>query len=159
MIGDPETVVPEFVVLNKGRISASAKDGAGGRIVIETGTFFASAPFAINPGSPFPDSGSFLDATSGTPELTGTVDVEPPETELVTELAMLSASFLDASALLGSACEARTSRAGSFQVQRYAADLAPPDAALAPVGLHDAAPGVRVLPVGRDLCASPEETL
>ncbi len=84
--------------------------------------------------------------------------MEPPETELVTELAMLSASFLDASALLGSACEARTSRAGSFQVQRYAADLAPPDAALAPVGLHQT-PGIRVLPVGRDLCASPEETL
>ena len=159
VIGDPELGIPEFVVLNEGRISASAEEGAGGRIVIKTGTFFASAPFAINPGSPFPDSGSFLDATSGTPELTGTVDVEPPETELVTELAMLSASFLDASALLGSACEARTSRAGSFQVQRYAADLAPPDAALAPVGLHDAAPGVRVLPVGRDLCASPEETL
>ncbi|MCH7644483.1 MAG: hypothetical protein IH974_06560 [Myxococcales bacterium] len=157
MIGDPETVVPEFVVLNEGRISASARDGAGGRIDIETGTFFASAPFAINPGSP-PDSGSFLDATSDIPELTGTVNVEPPETELVTELASLPAAFLDASALLGSACETRTSRAGSFQVQRYAADLAPPDAALAPVGLHQT-PGIRVLPVGRDLCASPEETL
>jgi hypothetical protein len=158
VIGNPELGIPEFVVLNEGRVSASAQDGQGGRIDIATGTFFASAPFAINPGRPFPDTGSFLDATSTISGLTGTVNVEPPETELVTELAALPAAFLDASALLGSACEARTSRAGSFQVtQRHAADLAPPDAALAPLGLHHAPSGVRVHPISEDFCASPEE--
>jgi hypothetical protein len=160
VIGDPELGIPEFVVLNEGRVSASAQDGLGGSIDIAAGTFFASAPFAINPGRPFPDTGSFLDATSTISGLTGTVNVEPPETELVTELAALPATFLDASALLGSACEARTSRAGSFQVtQRHAADLAPPDAALTPTRLHQTPSGVRVHPVSEGFCASPEEIL
>jgi hypothetical protein len=141
-------------------VTASAELGLGGRIDIAAGTFFASAPFAINPGDPFPTTGSFLDATSTISGLTGTINVEPPETELVTELAALPAAFLDASALLGSACEARTTRAGSFQVvKRNAAGLAPPDAALAPVGLQHAPSGVRVLPASADLCAPPEETL
>lgn len=161
IIGDPELgIIPEFVVLNEGRVTASAEIGLGGRIDITAGTFFASAPFAINPGDPFPSTGSFLDATSTISGLTGTINVDPPETELVTELASLSSAFLDVSALLGSACEARTSRAGSFQVvKRNTAGLTPPDAALAPVGLHHAPSGVRVLPVSTDLCASPEETL
>jgi hypothetical protein len=158
VIGDPELGIPKSVVLNEGRVIASALDGKGGNIDIATGTFFASAPFEIDPGTPLPERGSFLDATSKS-DLDGRIDVDPPETELVTELAALPAAFLDASALLGSACEARTSRAGSFQVvNRNAADLAPPDAALAPVGRQHAAPGVRALPVGTDRCASPEET-
>jgi len=157
MIGS-ETIVPEFVVLNEGGIGASAQVGAGGRIDIETGTFFASAPFAINPGRPFPTRGSFLDATSEISGLTGTVNVEPPETELVTELASLSASFLDASALLGSSCEARTSRAGSFQVQRYAASLSPPDASLSPVGFSLQVPGVSGPAVGLPRCRPQEVT-
>jgi hypothetical protein len=157
MIGS-ETIVPEFVVLNEGGIGASAQVGAGGSISIETGTFFASAPFAINPGRPFPARGSFLDATSEISGLTGTVNVEPPETELVTELATLSASFLDASALLGSSCEARTSRAGSFQVQRYAASLSPPDASLSPVGFSPQVPGVSGPAVGLPRCRPQEVT-
>ena len=156
MIGDPETVVPEFVVLNEGRIIASAEDGQGGNIDIETGTFFASAPFKINPGMPFPDVGSFLDATSAT-NLEGTINVDPPEAELVTEFAMLSASFLDASALLGSACEARTSRAGSFQVQRYAASLSPPDVSLSLVGLSPQIPAVGGPAVVLPRCRPQEE--
>jgi hypothetical protein len=161
VIGDPElrAPVPKFVVLNEGRVIASADTGRGGRIDIAAGTFFASAPFAIDPGEPFPERGSFLDATSKS-DLDGTINVDPPEAELVTELAALPAAFLDASALLGSACEARTSRAGSFQViKRNAASLAPPDAALAPVGLQHAPSGARVLPDSTDLCAPPEEIL
>ncbi len=88
VIGDSALGIPEFVVLNGGRVIAGAEVGPGGNIDIAAGTFFASAPFAINPGGPpFPNSGSFLDATSDIPDLTGTVNVEPPETELVTELA------------------------------------------------------------------------
>jgi len=159
VIGDLTLGIPKFVVLNEGRVIASAKEGEGGTINIAAGTFFASAPFAINPETP-PERGSFLDATSEISGLSGTINVEPPETELVTQLASLSAKFFDATDVLGSACESRTSRAGSFQVvKRNAADLAPPDAALAPVGLPHAAPGDRALPIGTGQCASPEETL
>jgi filamentous hemagglutinin family protein len=158
MIGDPENVVPDFVVLNESGIGASARDGSGGRIDIATGTFFASAPFAINPGRPFPTTGSFLDATSDIPSLTGTVNVDPPETELVTELASLPASFLDASALLGTACEARTSRAGSFQVQRYAAFVSPPDANLSAIRLSQQVPGGGSSAIALPRCLAQKET-
>jgi len=44
-------------------------------------------------------------------------------------------------------------------VKRHAAEFVPPDGALAPVGFQQTAPGIRALPVGTGLCASPEENL
>jgi large exoprotein involved in heme utilization and adhesion len=141
---DPEPVV-EFVVLNRGRIvTANQAEGPGGNIDIATGTLFASTD-------------SVMDAHSAL-GIDGTVNVKAPETELVMELAALPASYLDASALLASACDARTSRAGSFQVQPRVAVLTPPDAAFAPPERSLSVPAVGTGGVDAPACV-PQEVI
>jgi hypothetical protein len=161
---------PQFVVLNEGRIVADA--GEAGKITI-AGTlfvstpFFASPPFSdlvpfaipLGPDDEIPDRGSVISATSrARSNLNGAINANTPETQLVMELAALPESYLDASALLASACDARTSRAGSFQVQPRVAVLSPPDAAFAPPGRALSAPAVGTGGVDAPACV-PQEVL
>jgi hypothetical protein len=169
-IGGDILIDPQFVVLNEGRIVADA--GEAGKITI-AGTlfvstpFFASPPFSdlvpfaipLGPEDEIPDRGSAISATSrASSALNGAINANTPETELVMELAALSASYLDASALLASACDARTSRAGSFQVQPRVAVLTPPDAAFAPPERSLSVPAVGTGGVDAPVCV-PQEVI
>jgi filamentous hemagglutinin family protein len=118
--GGNVSIDPVFVVLNGSAITARAAEGRGGVIDIDTQHFFRSAE-------------SVVDASGGTP---GVVTISSPELDLSGELTTLPASFLDASALLASACAARTAREGSFVVQRHAAIVPPPDAPLSAPGMQ-----------------------
>ncbi len=137
-------VDPQFVVLNEGRIIADGGEAGsveiGGTLFVSA-PFYASAPFSefvpfairLDTGDDIPDRGSVISAISRDESvLNGAINANTPETELVAELAALPQSYLDASALLGSACDARTSPAGSFQVQARSAVRGPPDAPFAP---------------------------
>jgi large exoprotein involved in heme utilization and adhesion len=85
---------------------AIADKGFGGHIQITTDNFFA-----------FPHS--VVRADSGTPELSGTVEIHSPDVNLAGTLAELPSSFLDAASLMRERCAARRSgeRAGSFAVR------------------------------------------
>jgi filamentous hemagglutinin family protein len=118
-----ETVHPELVVLNRSTVKANSLEGRGGTIMIWADALLKSADSVVE--------------AKAQPGLEGIVEINAPEVVLAGELATLPESFLDVSALLTSACEARTARAGSFVVQRRAALPAPPDSAvsLASAGL------------------------
>ena len=134
IIGDPPT---GLMVMNHSAIKANASGGHGGLISISADVFLKSPDSVIEAKAP--------------PGLEGEVVINAPEVVLAGELATLPKSFLDASALLASACEARTARAGSFVVQRRAALEAPPDTtvSLVSAGLPavGAAPELPVCPL------------
>jgi len=108
---------PDVVILQNGsRIEARAGTGEGGHIDITADNYFA-----------FP--GSVVSATAGNPDLSGTVEVNAPDTDLAGTLAALPASYLDASSLMRERCAARRSgeRAGSFAVRGNGGIPAEPD--------------------------------
>jgi filamentous hemagglutinin family protein len=113
---DGVTIDPVFTVLNESNVTASAIGGPGGNILIVTDFYFQSGT-------------SFLDASS-VDDVDGTIDVTPPDTDLVSSIAALPASYFDASSRLERDCSARSARAGSFVVRAGELALAPPDAAL-----------------------------
>jgi hypothetical protein len=113
---DDVTIDPVFTVLNESNVTASAIGGPGGNILIVTDFYFQSGT-------------SFLDASS-VDDVDGTIDVTPPDTDLVSSIGALPASYLDASSRLERSCSARSARAGSFVVRAGELALAPPDAAL-----------------------------
>ncbi len=91
---------PVFTVLDRGsRIVANARQGRGGNIRIVSDFFFAS-----------PDS--FVSASSDL-GIDGTVDIESPETDVVSSALELPASFLDAASLLSDRCSERTAKGSS----------------------------------------------
>jgi filamentous hemagglutinin family protein len=112
---DDVTIDPLFTVLNESNVTASAIGGPGGNILIVTDFYFQSG-------------GSFLDASS-LKDVDGVINVASADTDLVSSLGALPASYLDASSRFERACSARSARAGSFVV-RAGRLLAPPDAAL-----------------------------
>jgi filamentous hemagglutinin family protein len=134
IIGDPPT---GLMVMNHSAVQANASGGHGGLISISADAFLMSPDSVIEAKAP--------------PGLEGEVEINAPEVVLAGELATLPKSFLDASALLASDCEARTARAGSFVVQRRAALEAPPDStvSLVAAGLPavGAAPELPVCPL------------
>ena len=85
----------------------------GGNILITT-------PFFL----PTPDS--VIDASSRT-GISGAIDIQAPETDLVSEVAPIPISYLDAASLFATACAARTSSDGSFVVERNGAPRTSPD--------------------------------
>jgi len=99
------TIDPVFVVLDASRIVARADAGAGGNIVIRADFFVPSAD-------------SVVDASAGPAGIDGTVLIESPAVDLVSPLATLPRSFLDASGLMRERCAARPSGepVGSFLV-------------------------------------------
>jgi len=132
----------ELVVLNGSRVEARAFGGEGGNISIVADVYLAS-------------SDSVVDADSEL-GIDGEIEITAPEANLGGELAALPSSFLDASALLASRCEARRARSGSFVVATRGVMLAPPDASLSflePHGLGAVAPSAEMEP-----CPNWEET-
>jgi len=115
--GGDISIDPEVVILQNGsRIEATAGTGMGGHISITADNYFA-----------FP--GSVVSATAGNPELSGTVEVNAPDTDIAGTLSALPASYLDASSLMRERCSARRSgeRAGSFAVRGNGGIPAEPD--------------------------------
>ena len=112
--GGDVTIDPVNTVLNNSNVTASATGGPGGNISIVTDFYFESGA-------------SFLDASS-LEDVDGTIDVQSPDTDLVSGLAVLPESYLDASSRLDRDCSSRSARAGSFVVRAREAALDPPDA-------------------------------
>ena len=83
---------------------------------------------------------SIIEATSEL-GVDGIIDVPGPNRELVGQLAVLPANYVDAAPLLSTPCEARTKREGSFVIHRSG-----------PVDLRDD------LPLGTDLLSSRSPT-
>ncbi len=108
------TLDPEFVVLNRANVIASAI-GDGGNITIQTAHFVR-------------DSSSVVDASSEL-GIDGEIQTTSPTVDLTSELAQLDTTFLDASSKLAAACAARAGERGTFAV-RGRARLASPEAPL-----------------------------
>jgi len=93
--GGDITIDPTFVVLDRGsEIVARAREGHGGAIKIRSNFFFQS-----------PDSR--VDASSGNPELSGTVEIDAPDTDIIGGISVLPEAYFDATALLTQACAER----------------------------------------------------
>lgn len=99
----PPSVVPEFVVINRSSIIANANATDAGDITISGENILIS-------------SDSLLEATSET-GVNGLVVINAPQTDVVSQVAQLSSSFVDPSDRLLPPCAARTERTGSFMVQ------------------------------------------
>jgi large exoprotein involved in heme utilization and adhesion len=93
-IGD--LIAPTFVVLDGSQIVAKAFAGHGGNICITSDFFFKS-----------PDS--LVSAASGNPELSGTVVIDAPDTDIIAGFAGLPANFFDAATVLTQLCAGRSS--------------------------------------------------
>jgi len=129
--GGDISIDPDVVILQNGsRIEAQAGTGAGGHIDITADNYFA-----------FP--GSVVSATAGNPDLSGTVEVNAPDTDIAGTLTALPASYLDAASLMRERCSARRSgeRAGSFAVRGNGGIPAEPDGWLPAAVSFDAGPG------------------
>lgn len=110
--------IPALMVLNSSRINANANEGNGGNIQIRAGSLLVSADSSITASSRL--------------GVAGQIDIEAPDAELAGQVTPLSGEFFDASQMMLPPCAARTSRAGSFVIQRRAAPRPPPDAPLPP---------------------------
>ncbi len=140
------TIDPLFVILQHGSqvVATAGPGGTGGHIRIAADNFFQ-----------FP--GSVVSAVSGTPELSGTVEIHSPDVNLAGTLAPLPSAFLDAGSLMRERCAARRSgeRAGSFSVRGPGGIPAEPDGWLrAPVVLADATATTAATPAQPALFAS-----
>ncbi|MBW2232393.1 MAG: filamentous hemagglutinin N-terminal domain-containing protein [Deltaproteobacteria bacterium] len=133
--GGDIVIDPPLVVLNRSELRADAFEGPGGNVTIVADAFFRSGDSVLSASSKL--------------GIDGIIAVTAPDNDLVAELASLPQTFLDASALLQSACTARTARSGSFVVESRAAAVAPPDAPLGPIDSDR-----RAEP---QLCPQPEE--
>lgn len=141
-----------FVTLDGGRVIASADEGAGGNILISSNTFLSSAPLIVNDVVRIDGIGrtSLIDATSRTDGLSGRVEINAPDTDLIGKLEPLPSEFLDATALLTSSCAARTQRTGSFTVVGREALPVPPDSELPPSDVVPSTP-VGDCPLGEEI--------
>jgi hypothetical protein len=85
-----------FTVLDGGsKIVAQAHEGRGGTILIDSDFFFQS-----------PDS--LVDASSGNPALSGTVEIDSPDTDITGGVTALPESFFDAATILATPCAERS---------------------------------------------------
>jgi large exoprotein involved in heme utilization and adhesion len=100
-----------FVVLDEGSsIIANALEGQGGNIFIRI----------LGGGALFRSPGSLVSAASGNPELSGTVVIDAPDTDIIAGLAGLPANFLDAAAVLTELCAERSgANVSSLVVRKY----------------------------------------
>jgi filamentous hemagglutinin family protein len=87
------TIDPQFVVLNKSRISANAFGGPGGNIRISAGNFIVSADSTLS--------------ASSAQNIAGTVVVESPENDIAGSVSQLPQDIIDVSGLLPERCAAR----------------------------------------------------
>jgi hypothetical protein len=93
-------------------IVATAGEGRGGTISIDSLLFF-SDPLTV------------LDASSGDPTRSGTVEILTPGTDVVGSITALPMNFLDATALLGERCSARAGKGGMGSLVVLRRDGAP----------------------------------
>ena len=121
------TLDPEFVVLNRAELRASAI-GDGGNITIQTDHFLR-------------DASSVVDASSEL-GIDGEIQTTSPTVDLTSELAQLDTTFLDASSKLAAACAARSGGLGTFAV-RGRARPSSPDAPLGSFGRARTRSGLR----------------
>ena len=129
--GGDIVIDPPLVVLNRSELRANAFEGPGGNMTIVADAFLLSGDSVLSASSEL--------------GIDGVIEVTAPDSDLVGELSSLPETFLDASALLQSACAARTERAGSFVVESRTGVVAPPDAPLAPLD-SDGSAGPRACP-------------
>lgn len=119
-----------FGVSNRGTVLANAQGGNGGNIII------ASRDVLSSPGTRVEASSQL--------GVSGTVNVQAPDTEVGTNLVSLSTEFSDATALLQAGCGARGSAGRSSSLSgggfRHAADRGPRSAEAA--ALVDTARGL-----------------
>jgi large exoprotein involved in heme utilization and adhesion len=115
---------PDWVVLQNGsRIAANAYEGQGGNIDITTRGLFVSSDSVISASSEF--------------GVSGTVQVNAPDTNLAGSLAPLSERYLEEARLRRDRCETLGREdAGSFVLGVGAGLPEPPDAALPSFGLE-----------------------
>jgi large exoprotein involved in heme utilization and adhesion len=100
-------IAPTFVILDGSQIVAKALAGRGGKIRITSDFFFKS-----------PDS--LVSAASGNPELSGTVVIDAPDTDIIAGFAGLPANFLDAATVLTELCAGRSgANVSSLVVRKY----------------------------------------
>ena len=125
-----DPVVPEFVVVNRSVIRANAVAAGAGDITINGTEVVISADSLIQAHS---EEG-----------VSGEIQISSPDTDIVSQVAPLSSSFVDPSDRLLPPCVARTERTGSFMVQGREALPRPLDAPL-PSNLGGA-PGVDGIP-------------
>jgi filamentous hemagglutinin family protein len=114
---------PVFLVLQNSPITATAKGGNGGNILIQADFVFADRPLE-----------ELLNASSEK-GVAGTILLSAAEANIVSSVTALPASFLDATTLLRQRCAQRGSQgAGSFVVAGTAGIASSPDAPLAAAG-------------------------
>jgi large exoprotein involved in heme utilization and adhesion len=100
-----------FVVLDEGSsIIANALEGQGGNILIRI----------LGGGALFQSPDSRVSAASGNPELSGTVVIDAPDTDIIAGFAGLPANFLDAATVLTQLCAGRSgANVSSLVVRKY----------------------------------------
>jgi filamentous hemagglutinin family protein len=100
---------PRFLILDNSVIQANARNGDGGNISIQAGNLF------FQPGD---RTGSLEEAITASSELgiDGTIAIDAPDTDVSGGLVELPAEFLNAAALLPTACAARVGTAVSSLV-------------------------------------------
>ena len=140
--GGDIVIDPPIVALNRSELRADAFEGPGGNMSITADLFVVSADSVLSASSEL--------------NIDGVIAIDAPETDLSGELSNLPETFLDASALLGSPCAARTSRAGSFVVRGQGAVPAPPDSPFAPVDA-DGLAAAAAQPPATAACPAQEE--
>jgi hypothetical protein len=101
-----------LMVLDRSRIEANARRGAGGNITIQAGQLLRT-----------PDS--VIQASSGL-GLSGTITITAPNTDVAGSLVILPETFLDASSQLRETCAARGGRPAS-SLSSGGRDGLPPD--------------------------------
>ncbi|MGH8654905.1 MAG: hypothetical protein ACREYE_23295 [Gammaproteobacteria bacterium] len=121
--GGSITIDPTFVVLDGSRIVANARQGRGGNIRIVSDFFFAS-----------PDS---IVSASSDLGIDGIVDIESPDTDVISGALELPESFLDAASLLSDRCSARTAKGSSSFVVSGRGGVPPGPETMLPVYAFD----------------------
>ncbi|MBW2271664.1 MAG: filamentous hemagglutinin N-terminal domain-containing protein [Deltaproteobacteria bacterium] len=114
----PEPAIPESIVINRSTIRANAVADDAGNITITGHNVLIS-------------SDSLIQATSEE-GVNGVIRVTSPDGTLVSQVTPLSGNFIDPSDRLLPPCAARTTRSGSFVVQRHPTMAPPPDSPLSP---------------------------
>lgn len=133
-VGGNVTLASSSVAVDRAGVSASAPQGRGGNITVESVGFFVNGGGLreIQQGL-YVSDGSFFDV-SGALE-TGDFVVRAPDAAVVEELASLSEKYLDASGLEVAACVARETPVGSLTVRgRDRVPASPADALDALIG-------------------------
>ena len=102
-VGEPDS---SHMLLERGTLAANSAEGRGGRMVISTGLFIASA-----------DPETAVTATSGV-GLDGEIQITAPDAAIVATLTTLPVLFQDAAGLIREQCSARRPETGGSLVVR-----------------------------------------